>query len=368
MKQFIHLALCTVTVIILTVSGSANAIEPETNKNITTQVIESKYQNVLKVNDKQVKESYLKLAKKLGLSINHQDYFQLLEALKDNIEDSDGVDSKEMIQLYIELATVESTNQESQSFKRKKQKYLRIAAKTAEHFEDKEPEYRAYVDLTINKIYIKEGGLSPKRFLSRLKKNQRFYHENHPETSIERLTSNLNIGVYNYALGLGNQTFLKKEKKAQGYYQEAISLLNANLLVLENAVGPTNEIELETRAALISALEASGDSAAATKHCIAIGAMRPWAENQQQKPLFRVEPLYPISARRRGQSGLVNMEFTISEDGIVKDVKVLNSEGGVKFEQAAITAVEKWRYAPKFENNQAIAAKSTVELGFHIQR
>jgi TonB family protein len=79
-----------------------------------------------------------------------------------------------------------------------------------------------------------------------------------------------------------------------------------------------------------------------------------------------MEPIYPRRAANRGRSGMVKLEFTVTENGYADKITVLKSKGGVSFEKNAIQAVKRWRYAPKFENGQAVAAKTHVQLDFDI--
>ena len=37
------------------------------------------------------------------------------------------------------------------------------------------------------------------------------------------------------------------------------------------------------------------------------------------------------------------------------------------FEKEALKAIEKWRYAPKFEDGRAVLAKTKVQLDFKIR-
>lgn len=63
-------------------------------------------------------------------------------------------------------------------------------------------------------------------------------------------------------------------------------------------------------------------------------------------PLVRVEPQYPNEARRRQLEGWVQVAFTISSAGAVKDAAVVKSSDSV-FEKSAIQAVNKWKYQPQ---------------------
>ncbi len=80
-----------------------------------------------------------------------------------------------------------------------------------------------------------------------------------------------------------------------------------------------------------------------------------------------VAPEYPRSARRRNITGAVNLAFTITTDGRVRAVSVINSEPGETFEQAAIDAVEQWRFQPVVENGIAVEKKTAVRLSFSLE-
>lgn len=80
-----------------------------------------------------------------------------------------------------------------------------------------------------------------------------------------------------------------------------------------------------------------------------------------------VGPEYPRSARRRNIQGSVDVGFTVTTDGRVRATHVLNSEPGDTFDQAAMDAVEKWRFEPVVENGVAVEKRTAVRLAFNLQ-
>jgi periplasmic protein TonB len=70
-------------------------------------------------------------------------------------------------------------------------------------------------------------------------------------------------------------------------------------------------------------------------------------------PLVRVPPDYPQRALSRGLEGWVQVQFTITGTGSVKDVVVVKSSSKV-FEEAAVKSIMRWRYNPKIENGVAV--------------
>lgn len=63
-------------------------------------------------------------------------------------------------------------------------------------------------------------------------------------------------------------------------------------------------------------------------------------------PLVRVDPQYPPQAQRRKLEGWVQVRFTISTAGSVKDAVVVKSSHEM-FERNALQAVNKWKYQPQ---------------------
>jgi protein TonB len=63
-------------------------------------------------------------------------------------------------------------------------------------------------------------------------------------------------------------------------------------------------------------------------------------------PIVRVAPVYPTRALTRELEGFVDMSFTVTATGTVKDPIVLQSTSSL-FERAAIKAVLKFKYKPR---------------------
>jgi protein TonB len=84
-------------------------------------------------------------------------------------------------------------------------------------------------------------------------------------------------------------------------------------------------------------------------------------------PLVRVEPQYPPSARQRKLEGWVQVSFTISTAGSVKDPAVVKSSHSV-FERNALQAVSKWKYQPLMvQGKPAEAPGQQVVVRFRME-
>ncbi|WP_333595181.1 TonB family protein [Anaerospora hongkongensis] len=84
--------------------------------------------------------------------------------------------------------------------------------------------------------------------------------------------------------------------------------------------------------------------------------------------LQKVEPRYPESARRDGVEGSVTVKLEIMENGKPGNVWVVGSSGRNELDEAAVKAVERWRFVPARDsvNGQPIACISTVEVKFRL--
>ncbi|MBK1638706.1 hypothetical protein CCR85_00845 [Rhodothalassium salexigens] len=72
-------------------------------------------------------------------------------------------------------------------------------------------------------------------------------------------------------------------------------------------------------------------------------------------PIVKVPAQYPRRAQERGVEGWVMLEFTVTKQGTVTDISVIDADPKGYFERAAKRAAAKWKYKPKVVNGQPIA-------------
>jgi TonB family protein len=78
-------------------------------------------------------------------------------------------------------------------------------------------------------------------------------------------------------------------------------------------------------------------------------------------------PKFPVSARERGISGWVEMEFVVKPDGSVSEVLITAAEPSGIFEQAAIDAVRKWRYQPVVREGAPVQQRARLRMKFALE-
>jgi TonB family protein len=85
------------------------------------------------------------------------------------------------------------------------------------------------------------------------------------------------------------------------------------------------------------------------------------------KRVREVPPVYPREAERLGLKGWVDVEFTIAPDGTTQDVVVSNSQPQQTFDQAAVDAVKRWRFAPVMRDGVAVMQRAAMRIRFELK-
>jgi len=121
-----------------------------------------------------------------------------------------------------------------------------------------------------------------------------------------------------------------------------------------------------------SAAPAAGGSAAAqaphtpatTAPSTRRGSAEPPPVIQEAKLIRRVNPDYPSAAKKDGIAGSVDLEITVSAQGAVENVSVIQATPPDMFNKSAIAAVRKWKYDPRFVDGLPSQAHLKVHLEF----
>jgi protein TonB len=84
-------------------------------------------------------------------------------------------------------------------------------------------------------------------------------------------------------------------------------------------------------------------------------------------PIVRVAPVYPARALSRGLEGFVDLSFTVTAAGTVKDPIVLQSTSSL-FERAATRAVLKFKYKPRVVDGVPVAVPGVkTRISFQLE-
>jgi protein TonB len=74
-------------------------------------------------------------------------------------------------------------------------------------------------------------------------------------------------------------------------------------------------------------------------------------------------PAYPRGAERRGIEGYAIVQYTISPDGVVENVSVVEADPNGVFDRAVTRAIEGWAYAPDSEATEGVQQRFDFGLG-----
>jgi TonB family protein len=77
---------------------------------------------------------------------------------------------------------------------------------------------------------------------------------------------------------------------------------------------------------------------------------------------YRVRPVYPYAARRKGVEGAVVLLASVNADGSVDSVRVIS--GNTQLAPSAVEAVKQWRYDPYYANGQPVLFQTQVTVQF----
>jgi protein TonB len=84
-------------------------------------------------------------------------------------------------------------------------------------------------------------------------------------------------------------------------------------------------------------------------------------------PIVRTPPQWPREALINGTSGWVRIEFTILEDGTVKDPKVVESQPPRLFDRNAVRAILRWKFKPRIVDGQPVQRQAEQTIEFKIE-
>jgi protein TonB len=128
------------------------------------------------------------------------------------------------------------------------------------------------------------------------------------------------------------------------------------------------EMEAMELEAAPSELKMEGMGISAQPDLALAGGVGVGSADMDTVPLVRVNPRYPPRAQSRGIEGWVQLEFTITPQGTVTDVKIIDADPKGYFERSAKRAVQKYKYKPKVVDGKAVARPGIqLVLSFDIE-
>lgn len=246
--------------------------------------------------------------------------------------------------------------------------FVLLSEVVEKHFDFPSSERALYFLTEVNLIKLRITHLDTKpefieathiRPEDRFKKIQRLLQK--AQKDYRTIGDHTGVGDALFAMGKF-QLELDHTKSARKHLQEALKEYSLA------GVSPGDQRVLFCHTYLAQIYLQMGRESQATPHLQHVGKHQGDVERDKVVPVFRVPPEYPERAARRGTEGWVLVEFTISVEGEVKDVVVLDSDPKGIFEMNATKAVRKWRYIPISKNGILIESKTQTVLTFELRR
>ncbi|HEX4023465.1 MAG TPA: TonB family protein [Steroidobacteraceae bacterium] len=149
--------------------------------------------------------------------------------------------------------------------------------------------------------------------------------------------------------------------------------MNRLVPVVARSPAPVSGVATGSRAAGSETMPGDAGQARAIPLAPAITSITPFVAGERPAPqsasrkLKRtrfVAPTYPDSALARGITGWVELEYTVTTAGTVRDIKVDAAQPEGVFDAAARSAVAQWRFKPLLRDGTPVESRVHVRVSF----
>ena len=87
---------------------------------------------------------------------------------------------------------------------------------------------------------------------------------------------------------------------------------------------------------------------------------------QQANLISQPRPVYPPLAKAARVQGVVKLDALISKEGTIQNLKLIS--GPPLLVQAAMAAVQQWRYKPTLLNGEPVEVITTIDVNFTLSQ
>ncbi len=109
------------------------------------------------------------------------------------------------------------------------------------------------------------------------------------------------------------------------------------------------------------------DSITSDRNHTAAASSEPVGVISEAEPIDLPTPRYPAASQRRGETGTVWLEATVTSQGTVTAVRVIDSPGYPLLEQAAQDALSRARFRPALRDEKPIASRVRIPFRFELR-
>lgn len=79
-------------------------------------------------------------------------------------------------------------------------------------------------------------------------------------------------------------------------------------------------------------------------------------------------PVYPSASRRLNETGVSRLRVLVAPSGRVQQIEIERSSGFSRLDQAAMSAVRDWKFAPARQGESAVAAWVLVPINWKLEK
>ncbi|MBU1342267.1 MAG: TonB family protein [Proteobacteria bacterium] len=83
--------------------------------------------------------------------------------------------------------------------------------------------------------------------------------------------------------------------------------------------------------------------------------------------LVRIPPVYPVRASRNGIEGSVDVEFLVTKQGKVEQIRIVNAQPENIFDKSVIRCVSQWTFAPGTVGGIPVATMARTTIRFKLE-
>jgi protein TonB len=97
------------------------------------------------------------------------------------------------------------------------------------------------------------------------------------------------------------------------------------------------------------------------------GLFTPGDLDQPLTVLSRIPPVYPFRAKAKGIQGWVSVAFTVTEQGLVEDIDILEATPETIFNNSVIQCLSAWRFKPGRIGGEPVRTRVSTRIRFELK-
>lgn len=173
-----------------------------------------------------------------------------------------------------------------------------------------------------------------------------------PDTSTMQETATNSDGKFSFAGVAAGQYILRMEKPGFASILREFDLKGTSDIDREFSMGAGGQLAADK---LISTNEEQ------------VKPVRIGGAVAESNAITKVQPVYPAAAKEAHTQGVVEIQATISKDGVPIELRVLSSPSD-DLSQSALEAVRQWRYRPTLLNGAPVEIVTTVIVNYTLSQ